>query len=190
MLRVAYLEYCSRLFPKHTWLSSSLLYHTAGTVSGKQGTWESHTLCLVFMQESWFLVFCHSFNTSDVLNSGFAHEVSGVNADISGESTVQRLHRLCKEHFQAGQGGLFQNTEALLTAEKQFGQRKAWDNEMIGATMRRRERQHKMSEVCSAGKDEELQNLKPVLAAEWKEEPERDRKTWCHFTSINTLPTK
>lgn len=124
MLHVAYLEHCSRLFPRHTWLSSSLLYHTAGTVSGKQGTWESHTLCLVFMQESWFLVFCHSFNTSDVLTSGFAHVVSGVNADIRGESTVQRLHWLCKEHFQAGQGGLLQNTEALLRAEKQFGREK------------------------------------------------------------------
>lgn len=50
MLRGAYVEHCSRLFPKHTELFSSLLYHTVGTVSNKQGTWESHTLCLVFMQ--------------------------------------------------------------------------------------------------------------------------------------------
>lgn len=33
-----------------------------------------------------------------------------------------------------------------------------------------------MSKVSSAGKDEELQNLKPVLAAKWKEKPEQDKK--------------
>lgn len=139
MLHVAYVEHCSTLFPKHTELSPSLLYHTVGTVAGKQGTWKSHTLCLVFMQEPWFLVFCYSFNTSDGLSSAFAHEVSGVNADISGEATVQMLVGwLCKERFQAGQGGFFQNTETLLRAEKHFVQIKAWDNEMIGTTMRRR----------------------------------------------------
>lgn len=51
MLCVAYLEHCSRLFPKHTQLFSSLLYHTIGAVSDEQGTWVTHTLCLVCMQE-------------------------------------------------------------------------------------------------------------------------------------------
>lgn len=49
-------------------------------------------------------------------------ESPGVNAGVSGELTVQTLGGwVCKEHFEAGQEGLFQNAEAFLKAEKQFG---------------------------------------------------------------------
>lgn len=102
--------------------------------------------------------------------------------EISGESTVQRLVGWeYKEHFQAGQEGLFLKAEALLNIEKPFRQVQACDKDMIGTTMREDKDSIKWAKSLLSwkGQGEKLYKVKTqtVLPADREENEEGDEKT-------------